>query len=175
MALCTTLAAWRLGLRPAELSVLDDPGEVLQVLLQVPLWIGEDVRDGLADYPARRVSVVHRYVDLRTPWSGLLEADFAAGHDLAFHRVPAYAAVGSHLGRLRVELYAPAEGTFDPPMTGVLGSHPDLFDVGHEGREVLEVGPVKEDVIDRSIYLDALVYSLRHGHPFSRLQGTPCP
>ena len=52
MLKCTALsAAWRLGLRPTKLSAFDDPGEVLQVLLEVPLWVGEDVRDGLTDGP----------------------------------------------------------------------------------------------------------------------------
>src|SRR5215210_7698404 len=164
-----------LGLRTAELSALDDSGEVLQVLLEVPFRVGEDVRDGLAHGPAGWVGVVHRHLDPCAPWRGLLEADLATGHDLAVDRVPAYAAVRVHLGRLRVELHALAERTLDPPVTGVLGRHPDLFDVGHNVREVLEVGPVTEDVLERGLYLDTLIYSLCHKHPFCWLQDTSCP
>ncbi len=126
-----------------------------------------EVAQAIADLDGvSEVYSVAGHVDLRTPWRSLLEADLAAGHDLAVDRVPAYAAVGVHLGRLRVELYALTERALDPPVTGVLGGHLDLFDVGHKVRKVLEVGPVTEDVVDRSFHFDAIVYSLCHKRPF---------
>src|SRR5918995_474672 len=155
-----------LGLGPAQSAALDEPGEVAQVLCEVTLRVGEDVRHGLAHGAAGRIGVVHRYVDARARRRDLLEADLAARHDLPVHGVPADAAVRVHLGGPCVELHALAQGSLDPPVAGVLAGHPDLFDVGHEAREILEIGPVTVDVLDRGFYLDALVDSLRHGRPF---------
>src|SRR3954469_14366888 len=147
----------------AESSALDDPGEVAEVLVEATLRVGEDIGDGLADGPAGRIGVVHRHLYPRAPRRDLLETDLAARHDLAVNGVPAYATVGVHLGGPGVELHALAQGSPDLPVAGVLVGHGDRFDVGHEDREVLEVGPVTVDVLDRCVYLDGVMYALCHG------------
>src|SRR5215210_288307 len=158
--------------RPGYLAALDEPGEVLEVLPHLPLGVRDGVRHDLTGLATGRVGIVHRHLHAGAAGLYLLEADLAGGHNLALHRVPPDPTVRVHLGGPGLELDALAQGTLYPPVARVLSGHANLFHVLHEVGEVLEVGPVGEDIPHGRLYLYALVYTLCHCLPFSRLRAS---
>src|SRR5215207_9508413 len=157
-----------------QLAALDLRGEVLQVLAHLALWVGDGIRHHLTDPTTGRVSVVHGDVYARAALRNLLETHLPGGLDVVVVcAVPGNAALRAHLGGPGVELDRLAQRPFDPPMARI-ASHADLLDVAHDLREVLQVRPVREHLLQRRLYFDALLYALGHSLPFSSLRYLVC-
>jgi hypothetical protein len=76
-----------------------------------------------------------------------------------FYPMPRF---GSILGHPGVGLHALAQRTLDCSVADVLATHSDLVDVLHEVRDVLEVGPIPDDVLLWGLYLYGDVHALSY-------------
>src|SRR5215217_7939522 len=105
-----------------QLAALDLPGEVLQVLAHLALWVGDGIRHHLTDLTTGRVSVVHRDVYARPALSNVLETYLPGCLDvLVVRAVPGYAALRAQLGGPSVELGRLSQRLFDPPVYRISG------------------------------------------------------
>src|SRR5215204_2481847 len=143
-------------------GAFEDLLEVPEILVHHDLGVGDEARADLPDPAARQVPVVQRDLDPGAPRAHLLEADLARGLHVAVDGVPGDRLVLLVLGGLGVELHLGAQGALDPPVRPSRSDGPNLLDVGHETRQVLQGPPVVVDLLDRGLHYHAGIHSLGH-------------